>query len=73
MATMRNLLARLVTLSGFVAGAASGAATLCLMWPEEMNRWEMKHLGANFLIAVLVGLAIALPILWLADRIDPTL
>ena len=69
---MRRIVATIVTLSGVAIGAAAGGFCIYLMYPAEMNAWELRHLGAGFTIGAFVWVIVAFPFAWLGDRIDPS-
>ncbi len=70
MAPAQKILAKMVVSIGIATGAAAAAFCFYLMYPAEMNDWELRHLGAGVRIGLLVWCLVALPFAWLADRID---
>jgi hypothetical protein len=72
---MRQTLATIFRLTGFILGLAAGSILIALQWPDMMadlySANAFRHLVRMFIVGILFGGLIAGPFWWMAGKLFP--
>jgi hypothetical protein len=72
---MRQTLATIFRLTGFILGLAAGSMLIALQWPDVMadlySANAFRHFIRMFIVGILFGALIAGPFWWIAGKLFP--